>query len=338
MLNICSFWEINPLTNRVRVRAPKTKAEPYPDYDSEEEETARLVAGLCNRSIPYSKDGRTRQARGRATEGDESGSESGSVISGEGAEDEEASYERKRTSTKRKRKFNDAFNDEQEYRNDSDYDEEQHGDKRRRKTGRLRAEHERHSRSMDKEHFKQGKSSSWKNAGKIAGRKRKRSPTDGFTITSDDYRRFRRSVYDNSNRRKESRNRRAESPSRVDSDQLSENATAHDSEDDYDKQESISRTQDSRAARRYSRERSVIVENPAHKFKRRRTGDWESPAGRVTTVRKAASKSAQSKFSGKRGRPKNISRASTPENVKSVHDEPDSDDAVLDSASNFWSR
>ena len=49
--NIASNWELNPVTRRIRCKAPKTKEEPYPDYDSEECETAKQISALCNREI-----------------------------------------------------------------------------------------------------------------------------------------------------------------------------------------------------------------------------------------------------------------------------------------------
>ena len=50
--NIASEWEYDPVTMRVRVKAPKTKEEPYPDYDKKETESAEQVSRLCNREIP----------------------------------------------------------------------------------------------------------------------------------------------------------------------------------------------------------------------------------------------------------------------------------------------
>ncbi|CAG5081150.1 Oidioi.mRNA.OKI2018_I69.PAR.g9799.t1.cds [Oikopleura dioica] len=74
--NIASFWELNPKTNRIRVIAPKTKAEPYPDYETEEDTSARTIAGICNREIPYGSDRATRKSRKRSVSESESESES----------------------------------------------------------------------------------------------------------------------------------------------------------------------------------------------------------------------------------------------------------------------
>ncbi|CAG5106479.1 Oidioi.mRNA.OKI2018_I69.chr1.g2862.t1.cds [Oikopleura dioica] len=92
--NIASFWELNPKTNRIRVIAPKTKAEPYPDYETDEDASARTIAGVCNREIPYGSDRATRKSRKRSlseseSEGESDGESEAEIDQFSNSEDEE---------------------------------------------------------------------------------------------------------------------------------------------------------------------------------------------------------------------------------------------------------
>jgi len=71
--NICSHWELNPTTMMCRIQAPKTKEEPYPDYNAEETETAHEISRLCNREIPVG----SRRSDQSGSEEEETSSENG---------------------------------------------------------------------------------------------------------------------------------------------------------------------------------------------------------------------------------------------------------------------
>ncbi len=85
--NISSEWELNPETMRVRVKAPKTKEEAYPDYDTEEAETAHQVSRLCNREIPVGSRSHSENS-GKKQESEEQG-----FARGEGEEESDSEEE-----------------------------------------------------------------------------------------------------------------------------------------------------------------------------------------------------------------------------------------------------
>ncbi|CAG5090723.1 Oidioi.mRNA.OKI2018_I69.PAR.g12700.t1.cds [Oikopleura dioica] len=314
MSNICSFWEINPLTSRVRVRAPKTKAEPYPDYDTEEEGTARLVAGLCNRTIPIGNGKKVaRKRKGRDPEEEERGSS-----------DEGEITQRKKLKTGSE--FVDNYDDEVanyrdvEVASDDEYENNEDND------------------SDDAE-----------SANDDAAQYNRRS------TNSRKRRRDTRSVDKYTNRGKKSANERAKISKRANRYQISP-ANEHESEfseqpddgepftdegstaDSYDQQLAEPSKQNTRNRKRI-REQSVIVENPAHKFKRRREG-FQGPVGSVITVPKPKPKPApvtakRTKRGRKRRRNRDVSRSPSP-GAQSAS--ADSDSPVIDTATNFWSR
>ncbi|CAG5089848.1 Oidioi.mRNA.OKI2018_I69.PAR.g12374.t1.cds [Oikopleura dioica] len=357
MLNICSFWEINPLTNRVRVRAPKTKAEPYPDYDTEEEGTAKLLAGLCNRKIPRGQARRSRRIRGQAPRD-----------RGEEASELESGFEEETGSpTKGETTLNGA--------NNYDYSESEISDdyskSSRRREVKSRGRKRRRVGSMDEDSIEESQPVARRKRRRIEApkevRRKRRKNDDGYTITSDDFRKFRDSIYDATHRSQKSKNRRIEISSGTDSEQISDfndqddrSSTKSDSksadesqfsDDDNDKRNA----RDGRKNSRNPREHSVIVENPAYNFHKRKTEKNRAPAGRVITVRKPkeSEKSEQLPKSRKRGRPSNsISTKRAPakrrrkspeysENEGTTSDTGDNnedDEPVLESTANFWSR
>ncbi|CAG5102721.1 Oidioi.mRNA.OKI2018_I69.chr1.g434.t1.cds [Oikopleura dioica] len=357
MLNICSFWEINPLTNRVRVRAPKTKAEPYPDYDTEEEGTAQLLAGLCNRKIPRGQARRSRRIRGQAPR-DRS----------EEASEPESTFEEKTWPPAEGETTLNGANNYDDFESEISDDYSKPSRRRNVKsTGRKR----RRAGSMDKDSIEESQSVTRRKRGRIEApkevRRKRRANDDGYTITSDDFRKFRNSIYDATHRSKKSKNRRIEVPSGTDSEQVSDFtdgdesvSTRTDSKSADDSQYSTDDNDQRNAGNgrknpRNSRELSVIVENPAYNFNKRKTEKNRAPAGRVITVRKPKQpeKSEPVSRSRKRGRTNNTistkrapakRRKNSPEYSENdgvssdTADNNEDDEPVLESTANFWSR
>lgn len=246
MDNICSCWEFNPETKRIRVVAPKTKLEPYPDYETDEDETARLVAGLCNRKIPIGRNQpeRRRGARsqsplssGGEEESKDSGYESAGRESGEGSagDDTAPTSGRRRQGRRRKR----ARGDEQAGSNDEH-------PKQAKLNGKISNTKRKRSRSGQLDKSSRRKNKRVKRATQST-KQIAEDPTDDYVITNTDFRKWRDSFSNKRGGRK--KRTRRDSADRSSSDEFS-NVSSDDSRSPI---------------RKKWRANSVIVDNPAFK-------------------------------------------------------------------------
>ncbi|CAG5111891.1 Oidioi.mRNA.OKI2018_I69.chr2.g6162.t1.cds [Oikopleura dioica] len=349
MENICSYWEINPITNRVRVRAPKTKEENYPDYDTEEDETAKMVAGLCNRTLPRgsSKKSRKRRAFSSSDEEEKSSEEE------EESDEENGQY----TIARNQRRYQ-----QQEQRDFYDSEDSQDFEKSRSKRKFKKARRKKKP-TVIRTTTKRGRKRLYKDVDvssceedepnrrhPIKRTKRKANKSDGYSITSSDFRKWRNSIHDTNNRsskrsRKyyDSETTSNDEDSDVDESEESDNETRPKSKDARKKsggRHNIARRADSR------RSQSVIVENPAYKFKRQNERSKRS-VGRVTTVSKPPNKSKSGKSkSGKSASNKNKKgdkgAGDSSEGEKSEYDSDRGDNVVENRAvtdiTDFWTK
>jgi hypothetical protein len=266
MDNICSCWEFNPITKRIRVVAPKTKLEPYPDYETDEDKTARLVAGLCNRRIPTGRNQPERRRGSRSQspfssggeeEDQDSGYETAEREAGEvsAGDDTAPSSGRRRQGRRRKGARGDeqaGSNDEFKKpakTNDNDNDSKK---RKRSRSGQLDKSSRRKNKRVKR---------STQSAKQIA-----KDPDDDYTITNTDFRKWRDSISNKRGRRK--KQARRTSADRSSSDEFSNDASSD----------------DSRSSIRKWGASSVIVENPAFK-RHERLKNPRKRFGSVTAVR-----------------------------------------------------
>ena len=321
MDNICSFWEINPLTNRVRVRAPKTKEENYPDYDRKEDKTARMVAGLCNRTLPDSTDQRVRKGgerkRGERARVEEAGevpwseAESDEFNTSDGGSDYETNNEHEAEFPS---KFKKPTDPGKRYKSTAEKFD---------KIGRKR---KRSTRQLDRASRAEGKRDKRDNANSAIGN----SKADGYTISSNDLRNWRSAIHDADNRRSGQSRRNPNT----------EIASAW--EDSASEDEPVGRKRRKRGVsipRNSGRTESVIVDNPAYRYRR----NLEHPRkkfGRVTTVRAGERKRKQRKQRSRSYESdKSSARGASESNSDDNDDDGDEDsDEPVESVSNFWDK
>lgn len=318
MENICSFWEINPLTNRVRVRAPKTKEEHYPDYDTSEDETARMVAGLCNRALPRGSHKIAGKKRSREivseirSSGESSGEES---IADSGYVSEEPKIKSAKRIEPRsdKKRVRWAVVDDQP-------DETRKVKRKRSKSTQSKNKQVAKYRSRKTVDAHSSEEDERVDKVPIVKSTRRANQADGFTLSNSDYRKLRNSIYNSINRSSKRKGRNdypkavtseSGSSSNDDDDDDESIASAEsfsDRELEYERKSAATRkhrpaARKTLAGRAARKERRELFEQPYAKFRKRRLqqrSPSESP-GRVIAVRKSKSKSSDKFKSGQRG-------------------------------------